>query len=125
MTVRSPADIQPRPTIWRVLLWAGGAAAVAWAVALVAATAYLVLRPACPDGWVRFLDLGPLPVAVSAVGLAGTVVLLVLGRRRGRHRTLALLACVSLVLGGLVAVAAVTTAVQTVADGADPACWTF
>lgn len=119
-------DATPRATTSRrVLLWAGGAAAVLWATALVAAAGYLFLRPACPDGWVRFLDLGPLPVAVSAVGLAGTAVLLVLGRRHGRQRTLALVACLSLVLGGLFAVAAVTTAVQTVVDGADPACWTF
>lgn len=109
----------------RVLLWVSGAAGVLWAIALVAAAGYLLLRPDCPDGWVRFLDLGPLPVAVSAVGLAGTVVLLVLGRRPGRHRTLALVACLSLVLGSLFAAAALTTAVHTVVNGADPACWTF
>ena len=119
-------DAAPRATTSRrVLLWVAGAAVVPWAIALVAAAGYLFLRPACPDGWVRFLDLGPLPVAVSGVGLAGTVVLLVLGGRQGRARTLALVACLSLVLGSLVAVAAVTTAVQTVVDGADPACWTF
>ena len=119
-------DAAPRATTsGRVLLWVGCAAAVLWAIALVAAAGYLILRPACPDGWVRFVDLGPLPVAISAVGLAATVVLLLLGRGHGRHRTLALVACLSIALGSLFAVAALTTAVQTVIDGADPACWTF
>jgi len=108
-----------------VLLWAGSAAAVLWAVALVASAGYVLLRPSCPDGWVRFLDVSLLVVGVSTVALTGTVVLVVLGRRRGRRRSLAVVACLSLVLGSLFAVAAVRTAVQTVVTGADPACWTF
>ena len=107
------------------MLWVAGAAAVLWAVALVAAAAYLLLRPDCPDGWVRFLDLGPLPVVAAAAGLVGTVALLVPARAPRRHRTLAVLACLSLVLAATVALGATTTLVEMVRDHADPACWTF
>ncbi len=109
----------------RVVLWAGAAAAVLWTVALLASAWYLRFRPDCPQGYVRFLDLGPFPVVGAAAGLAGTVALLLPGRGHGRHRALAVLACVSLVLAALFALAAATTMVQTIVDGADPSCWTF
>jgi hypothetical protein len=109
----------------RVVLWVGGAAALLWTVALLASAWYLLFRPDCPDGWVRLFDFGPLPIVSSAAGLAGTVAILVPARGQGRHRVLAVLACVSLVLAMLFAVAATTTMVQTIVGGADPSCWTF
>jgi hypothetical protein len=88
----------------------------------------LVSRPPCPPGYVRFIDLDPASVFLSAALLAFSSVLLLMAvrRRRSRRRirwiVVAAAVAVLLSLGGsLVAV----EMIRVDASSSVGTCWTF
>lgn len=95
-----------------------------WALAVVASLVWVEVRPPCPPGYVRLVDLGWLVTVVAGAGaLTGVLALLLVASRR-LYRTVAVVMCASTALALLVAIG---TADSIITDSGhyDSGCWTF
>jgi type IV secretory pathway VirB2 component (pilin) len=94
-------------------------------VVLAVSLAWLGTRPPCPPNYVRLVDFGPALPGLAGLGLLVSGGALLLARKVGWHRTVAVVMCASTVLAVLLAA---TTLDQLVSDwGAQygSGCWTF
>jgi hypothetical protein len=116
---------QPSGPRRRIALWAAGASVTCWALGLVASLVWLRIRPPCPPGYVRLIDLGcSVAVAVAGGALLG-VAGYVLARNRRLCRTVAVLMCASTAVALLVVVGTADTDVTNWGARYDNGFWTF
>jgi hypothetical protein len=127
MAMQQQSDIQesgpPEHGSARVLSWVSLAC---WTVALVLAEVWIHARPQCPDGYVRFIDVGPVLQGAGVIGVVCSAALLVRETRTtGRHRIVGGVLVVSTGLALLAGYAAVNSLISSGFGPYDNSCWTF
>jgi hypothetical protein len=92
---------------------------------LLAAFMELLVRPPCPPGAVRFIDLAPIMPVVPAIGVVAGVLGFLRARRPGRHLVLASLGSMSVVVALLFVLGVVAGILANVGAEYDSSCWSF
>jgi hypothetical protein len=108
-----------------VALWAARASVLCWAIGLLATVAELLLRPPCPPGAVRLIDVGPILPAIPAIGVVVGVPALLRARRPGRHPVVATVSCISVALALPFVLAMVAGIFANLGAEYDTSCWSF
>ena len=104
---------------------AAGTASAVGLVAAISSAVALALRPPCPPGYVRLIDLQPAWPVVASLVAAASLAIMVVSCRRGNHPARAILSLAAVVVAAILLFGAAHDIALYGGTAYDPNCWTF